>query len=376
MEDVRLAYAVTAYGVQSVTVNTSHTVLTDALDAAGVYVGMTRGRDSNILHIVAADLDDAREQFTEALIRDRADRGLAEATERAREGVAGLIADGPVALVNAERDRIAERIAKAEQETAHWMNALAALREQSQRHETEREQRREVVNSADAHAAQVFAEVVEPLVQQAIADGSAYLDAQEHAFAAHRAQAGSGRFRKRTAARRAKEADAARNTAERALRDRWRDVPHSEAGMPLWAQMVAQREADVDPRLIEAKEQAKQTHQAASDAANQHTAEDATLSRRVLRGSHSRAVTVRIEKLRKQVAQDYRYLLQLDALPPAEAAQLVRERVVPVEVQRLVAEEARNAPEARAAQLRHVDGPSYERGRGHDSQREGPTLGR
>jgi thymidine kinase len=376
MEDVRLAYAVTAYGVQSVTVNTSHTVLTDALDAAGVYVGMTRGRDSNILHIVAADLDDAREQFTEALIRDRADRGLAEATERAREGVAGLIADGPVALVNAERDRIAERIAKAEQETAHWMNALAALREQSQRHETEREQRREVVNTADAHAAQVFAEVVEPLVQQAIADGSAYLDAQEHAFAAHRAQAGSGRFRKRTAARTAKEADAARNTAERALRDRWRDVPHSEAGMPLWAQMVAQREADVDPRLIEAKEQAKQTHQAASDAANQHTAEDATLSRRVLRGSHSRAVTVRIEKLRKQVAQDHRYLLQLDALPPAEAAQLVRERVVPVEVQRLVAEEARNAPEARAAQLRHVDGPSYERGRGHDSQREGPTLGR
>ena len=146
--------------------------------------------------------------------------------------------------------------------------------------------------------------------------------------------------------------------------------------MPLWAQMVAQREADVDPRLIEAKEQAKQTHQAASDTANQHTAEDATLSRRVLRGSHSRAVTVRIEKLRKQVAQDHRYLLQLDALPPAEAAQLVRERVVPVEVQRLVAEEARNAPEARAAQLRHVDGPSYEQGRGHDSQREGPTLGR
>ena len=194
MEDVRLAYAVTAYGVQSVTVNTSHTVLTDALDAAGVYVGMTRGRDSNILHIVAADLDDAREQFTEALIRDRADRGLAEATERAREGVAGLIADGPVALVNAERDRIAERIAKAEQETAHWMNALAALREQSQRHETEREQRREVVNTADAHAAQVFAEVVEPLVQQAIAEADpAYLDAQEHAFA-DIAQAGSGRL--------------------------------------------------------------------------------------------------------------------------------------------------------------------------------------
>ena len=79
-EHTHLAYASTVYGVQGATVRASHTVLGDALDAAGVYVGMTRGREANRLHIVAADLEDTREQFTAALERDRADRGLVAAT--------------------------------------------------------------------------------------------------------------------------------------------------------------------------------------------------------------------------------------------------------------------------------------------------------
>ena len=44
-EHVHLSYAATAYGVQGATVNTSHTMLTEATSAAGVYVGMTRGRE-------------------------------------------------------------------------------------------------------------------------------------------------------------------------------------------------------------------------------------------------------------------------------------------------------------------------------------------
>ncbi|HYI33359.1 MAG TPA: hypothetical protein VEX88_07860 [Glaciibacter sp.] len=68
----------------------SHTILGDTMDAAGTYMGMTRGRDSNRLHVVAADLDDAREQFVLALDRDHADRGLANATAAARESVRGL----------------------------------------------------------------------------------------------------------------------------------------------------------------------------------------------------------------------------------------------------------------------------------------------
>src|SRR3546814_715487 len=79
-EHTHLAYAATAYGVQGATVPGSHTVLSDALDASGVYVGMTRGQETNRLHVVAADVDDAREQFVAALERDRADRGLVAAT--------------------------------------------------------------------------------------------------------------------------------------------------------------------------------------------------------------------------------------------------------------------------------------------------------
>ena len=59
-EHAHLAYASTAYGVQGLTAPEFHTILSDALSAAGVYVGLTRGREANRLHVVAADLGDAR----------------------------------------------------------------------------------------------------------------------------------------------------------------------------------------------------------------------------------------------------------------------------------------------------------------------------
>ncbi|MHB1063861.1 MAG: hypothetical protein ACYC1Z_05095 [Georgenia sp.] len=138
-EHAHLAYAATAYGVQGATVDRSHTVLSDALDASGVYVGMTRGREQNTLHIVATDLDDARQQFIEAMARDRADRGLAAAAAVAREAVAGLVADGPVTLVNTERARLRGFIEKAEQAARRGEDALAVLIQQATGHRAERE---------------------------------------------------------------------------------------------------------------------------------------------------------------------------------------------------------------------------------------------
>ncbi|MDF0512495.1 AAA family ATPase [Agromyces sp. H3Y2-19a] len=92
-EHTHLAYAATAHGVQGMTVDVSHTVVGDAMGAAGLYVGMTRGRNVNLVHLVAADADDAREQFVVAMDRDRADRGLARSITTARESVWGLTAD-------------------------------------------------------------------------------------------------------------------------------------------------------------------------------------------------------------------------------------------------------------------------------------------
>ncbi|MFK4728811.1 MobF family relaxase [Agromyces mediolanus] len=89
-EHTHLAYAATAHGVQGMTVAESHTVVGDVMGAAALYVGTTRGRDFNRPHLVAADVDDARDRFVLTTVRDRADRGLANATATARESLRGL----------------------------------------------------------------------------------------------------------------------------------------------------------------------------------------------------------------------------------------------------------------------------------------------
>ena len=60
---LHLAYAATVHGVQGDTADHGDLVLSDATDAAAVYVGLTRGRHSNTVHIVAGTLDQAREQW-------------------------------------------------------------------------------------------------------------------------------------------------------------------------------------------------------------------------------------------------------------------------------------------------------------------------
>src|SRR3546814_12617440 len=89
--DTLFPYTTLFRSVQGATVTGSHTILTDATSAAGVYVGMTRGREQNLLHVVAESQERAREQFVAAMERDRADRGLTDATERAAEAVRGLV---------------------------------------------------------------------------------------------------------------------------------------------------------------------------------------------------------------------------------------------------------------------------------------------
>jgi hypothetical protein len=49
---------------------------------------MTRGRDSNTAHLVAEDLDDARQQWVRTFGRDRADLGPSHAADLAAEEAA------------------------------------------------------------------------------------------------------------------------------------------------------------------------------------------------------------------------------------------------------------------------------------------------
>ena len=84
---VELAYATTAHGIQGVTVSTAHVLVGHHTSGSSVYVGMTRGRDHNIAHLVAEDLDDARQQWIEVFGRDHADLGPAHAAQRAAEDI-------------------------------------------------------------------------------------------------------------------------------------------------------------------------------------------------------------------------------------------------------------------------------------------------
>jgi hypothetical protein len=369
-DDAHLAYAVTAYGVQGATVNAAHTLLSYALDVAGVYVGMTRGRETNRLHIVASDLADAKQQFVDALARDRADRGLEDATERAREAVADLVADGLMSIVSAERDRIIERIAKADAEREYWASAAARLHDQSQRHKAEYEPQRELAEAADAKAAAVLAQVVESLTQDAVADGVAFLAAQQDAIAARRAMERASRFRKRSATRIANNADARRAETEQAVRDRWQSVAGSESNLPAWSESVAQQQAGPVPAVIEARAEATQARQIASEIAARQSREHMALHEHVLGSRRPSAVAARVKALREQAAQDRRYLAQLDALPPEEAVKLVRERTAQAGARRLVVEEARQAVQARAKRL---DAPGHERNR-DSAPRDGLSL--
>ena len=88
---VELAYASTAHGAQGDTATAAHVVVGEHTGAASAYVGMTRGRTANTAHLVASDVNDARDQWIAVFARDRADLGPAHAAalaaaEAARHG--------------------------------------------------------------------------------------------------------------------------------------------------------------------------------------------------------------------------------------------------------------------------------------------------
>ena len=102
---VELAYASTAHGVQGDTVLAAHVVIGEHTGAGSAYVGMTRGRTANTAHLVASDLDDAREQWIAVFARDRADLGPGHAAELAAAEAASYARPRPLDQVLAELRR-------------------------------------------------------------------------------------------------------------------------------------------------------------------------------------------------------------------------------------------------------------------------------
>ncbi len=351
VEHAHLAYASTAYGVQGMTAPVSHTVLSDALDAAGVYVGLTRGQETNRLHLVAADMDDAREQFVAALERDRADRGLVAATQAAREAVAGLAVDGPVRLVNAERARLAQRIEHADREAGRWEHIAAALNGQAQQHRAEADEQQAILAAAEADAERMRAEVVAPLIEQATTDGTAYLTARRRAWEASDAQRAARGLSKRRAGRRLSEVADEHRTIETAGRSRWGRLPETPAGVEAWAASVARREADADPRVIETKEQTEQARHEQQQLAPRQAQERRNLRRQLLGDRAPSRAGAQAGRWRERAAAARRDLATIEALPPTEAAELLRARAEQEQAKREAVDHTLAEREARAAQL-------------------------
>ncbi len=109
-EHVELAYATTIYGAQGETVDHTHVAIGETTGAAAAYVAMTRGRETNVAHLVAESVEDARKQWIDVFSRDRADLGPAHARGQAIEAIdrygpaamrrAGVVSPPPVEAPN------------------------------------------------------------------------------------------------------------------------------------------------------------------------------------------------------------------------------------------------------------------------------------
>ncbi len=344
-DHAHLAYAATAYGVQGVTTTRAHALLSEALEASGVYVGMTRGREANVLHIVADDLDEAREQFTDALQFDRADRGLEVATSGAQTAVAGLRAEGPVKVVNDERARLVEAIAHAEREAARWDRAAALLAAQAQDHAREEASGQDAFARAEAHLTALVDDAVPSLRAQATADGQTYLDSHSQRETAWDSTRSAGRLGRRTARRRLDIAQAQARDAHEMVLDRWGSTPDPDSwaattrdGLEAWAARVAHERAETDPLVAEAREQVARTGKALQQIRWRHRTETEELtigvygrrdaaSFRTVSGTNT--ARGRAQRWQQYADTSRAGLARIESLPIGRAVQLIETRRSP-----------------------------------------------
>ncbi|MEX0428035.1 MobF family relaxase [Nocardioides sp. DS6] len=334
-EHVHLAYASTAYGVQGATSEAAHAVLNSptsgafesaALDAAGIYVGLTRGREANLLHVVAADVEDAREQFACTMERDRADRGLAHAARTAREAVAGLVAPPTIdaEYVASERARLAADIDRANADAARWENALAAIAALDSEHQRNRAPYERAVASAKASEEAIRAAVHADLLEQAAHAADAIAEAADRMYAANAAARNSGRFGRRAAERAAEQRSSDLDSLTAAVAARWGTASTPGADRTRWAQHAADLATNDHPSVLEAcRDMASAVDRLALIDSN-HENVRADTRRHLLGNRRASDVRRRTVQLRARV-QDAKHLLRkLDTLPPADAARALR----------------------------------------------------
>ena len=235
---------------------------------------------------------------------------------------------------------------------------LRALAEQNQQHRHEHDNAEQIAAAAETYAAEVRIEVLVPLVEQATADGEAFLASLETSREAHRLR--PGRFGKRVAERTAREASASHHAIEQEVRDRWGNTPQTATSLPRWAQAVANDEADRDDRVVEVTHQAAQARRALSDLNQRQLSEHADLAARLL--GTARRPADQVKRLRQRTEQARAYLDRIESLPLTDAARLIRHQHERVAAEHAAAEAARRQAQARAVSPSRPD-PDRDHGR-------------
>ncbi|WP_447943013.1 MobF family relaxase [Microbacterium aurum] len=366
-----LAYASTAYGVQGITAPQSHTVLSDAMSGAAVYVGLTRGKEENQLHVIAEKSAEALQQFIEALQRDRADRGLTDATERAAEAVRGLVDDGPVKLVNAEIAALIRQAERAEARAARWQHAADAVDELQTRQRAERDQATEEHKATKERVVLVRSEVAEPLRVQARAALTDWQNADTVEKTASDRVRSAGRVKKRRATAEHHTAQAVASEAKGKLTKAWGAPPRWNESNEAWVERVTRPWIDADRRVIEAEQQhasAAQTLHAALEPSPwpnlrvyAHIFGDDTVRKNP--GLYVNARPARQVEDTTRISQQARAEVDaLRAFTPSEAAERITKIRAAEETNRMLAERERQLRASRQSCT--------------SLSREGPSLGR
>lgn len=155
------------------------------------------------------------------------------------------------------------------------------------------------------------------------------------------------------------------------MRRRWDITPQTPTGIAGWAQRVAGQAATGDPRVVTATTAAEAARETQRQVAERHSRERAGLRRQLLGDRAAGNLAAQVERWQERVATARRDLDTIEALPVAEAAQLIRVLAGQDRAQREAAEALALAErQARAARLHdltidHHDPP----------RRDGPSLG-
>nr|WP_249291230.1 AAA family ATPase [Leucobacter manosquensis] len=372
-QNVQLAYAVTTQGAQGMTVDTAHMLLSDETAAAGAYVGMTRGRDANVLHAVAYDLADARQQFIDAFERDSADLGLDAARAQVARDLTGLVTDDSARIteyrqqLEAEAVKHEQKAQVAEQHAADLDARVTAYEKQAKalldgHRAADRGAAERVAEAEQAHAAwEKYAEQTEAeTAQVALTDGREVLEARARVDdAAAQVQAGNVFTRRGLERQQETITEQWQQVRERA-QALWGGAPGSKHELQQWVTRASKQH----PRTIEARQNVERARggvgQATTDRMRQlaeHRQETDTLRSEVIgtypkRNALGNEKTVPLDeqtaaqwaKQHRQNAAEHRdqaheargEASKLGELTPQDAAQRIadREAVAPAEQSR------------------------------------------